>query len=367
MLNYGALIVVSITISTVLYLRVNQSLAENEIQELSSQTFHAIQNTVHSILDNANRYSQRIIASEKVQTYLGDDSVGPSNAQSNRDLSIVVNEILLAEETVSSIYIFRDGSLYFSWDNFLLGMGEGSIYSAPWYDEVVSKRGGQVWVRNSGGVLRHGPGTKDYLSLIRVINDLYTFEAIGILMVNIPVGAITRSFEQTAGEDQIQLMVARNGIPLVPFADEEMMDVAEWAELGPSASSTFTRSISGHEYRFVHSEDAEWNFAIALPVQFWSNPYQPINRLLIPLALMNLLLIFFGSIRISRSVTRPLLRLLESMGRAEEGDFSPTQFIGRSQEIVELQRRYNSMITTIRDSMVKEQEEQQIRSRLPET
>jgi len=364
MLEFGALILISITVSGILYQSINRSFAEKEIISLSRQTLYATQNNVHSVLNNANRYSQRIIKSNTVQAYLRDAAAEQSDPQSNVDIANAINEIMLAEETVSSIYIFRNGILYFSWDNLLLGMKTDSIAGAPWYGEVTEKRGGQVWVRNSGGVLNQRGNGPEYISLIREINDLYTFKKIGILMINIPLSEITDSFERTIGENRLNLMVSRNGEPLISFSDKALNYFSLSDQFARVLSDSFKHKVGGQEYRFASADSDGWRYTIAFPMNYWDNPYEPLNRILIPLALVNFLLIFFGSIRISQSVTRPLFRLLESMKKAEDGDFSLSKFKGKAEEILLLQERYNSMIVKIEQSMVKEKEEQKVRRRL---
>jgi len=364
MLDFGALIIISITVSGILYQSINRSFAEKEIVSLTQQTLYAIQNNVHSVLNNTNRYSQRIIKSRTVQSYLKDKTAEDSNPQSNKDIANVINEILLAEETVSSIYIFRNDTLYFSWDNLLLGMQTDTIRTAYWYDEVLDEKGGQVWVRNSGGVLNKRQNGTEYISLIRTINDLYTFNKIGVLMINIPLSEIRKSFEHTIGENQISLMVSRNDDPLIHFPDEALNEFSLSDQFKQIKSSAFKRNIEGQEYRFASTESGGWRYTIAFPVNFWSNPYETLNKILIPLALINFLLIFYGSIRISQTITRPLFRLLDSMKRAEGGDFSLSKFRGKSEEILLLQDRYNSMIMKIEQSMIKEKAEQKIRRRL---
>ena len=187
-LYYGVLLLASILVSGMLFQRVNRALAQRKIEDLARQNLYAIKNSVLLLLENANRYSQRIIASSAVQDYLKTDPNRQGTPTSNRAFQNVVNEVLLAEQTISSIYIFRDDVLYFSWDNFLLGMKGPGIREAPWYQEVIDKKGAQVWVKNSGGALKTRPGDEEYLSLIRMIDDLYTYKPIGILMINIPMG-----------------------------------------------------------------------------------------------------------------------------------------------------------------------------------
>ena len=110
---------------------------------------------------------------------------------------------------------------------------------------------------------------------------------------------------------------------MIPFTDKSLATYAATADFRTKKGGTFTKAVSGREHLFVSSESTGWEFDIAFPASFWSNPYEPINRVLLPIALFGLTMIFFGSIGISRNITRPLVDLLGAMRRAEGADFFP--------------------------------------------
>ena len=133
-----------------------------------------------------------------------------------------------------------------------------------------------------------------------MIDDLYTYKPIGILMINIPMGGVRKSFEGAIDGNQVELMVSRLGETLIPFTDKSLATYAATADFRTKKGGTFTKAVSGRGHQFVSSESTGWEFDIAFPASFWSNPYEPINRVLLPIALFGLTMIFFGSIGISR-------------------------------------------------------------------
>ena len=363
-LYYGLLILLSIGLSSALYRRINRELADRKLRELAMQTLYTIQSGAQALFDNTNRYSHRIIASSAVQAALAEDPSDRGSALSNRAILKTVNEILLAEQTVSSIYIFRNDDVFFSLDDMRSGMGIDSVRRASWYEEAVEGDGGQVWMVNAGGALNRRTNEEEYVSLVRTINDLYAFRMRGMLLINIPVSAIMSSFPRAVGEDRVELSIRRNGRTLIPFPEEKLRIYADSAGFWGGVPGVFSGKLSGDEYLFASTESRGWEYCIAFRVDDRADPYAPVSRVLLPIAAVSFLLIFLGSLWISRSVTRPLLVLLKEMKRVEEGEFRQARLSGRSEEIHQLQDRYNSMIATIERSILHEKEEQRTRRKL---
>ena len=363
-LYYGLLILLSIGLSSALYRRINRELADRKLRELAMQTLYTIQSGAQALFDNTNRYSHRIIASSAVQAALAEDPSDRGSALSNRAILKTVNEILLAEQTVSSIYIFRNDDVFFSLDDMRSGMGIDSVRRASWYEEAVEGDGGQVWMVNAGGALNRRTNEEEYVSLVRTINDLYAFRMRGMLLINIPVSAIMSSFPRAVGEDRVELSIRRNGRTLIPFPEEKLRIYADSAGFWGRVPGVFSGKLSGDEYLFASTESRGWEYCIAFRVDDRADPYAPVSRVLLPIAAVRFLLIFLGSLWISRSVTRPLLVLLKEMKRVEEGEFRQARLSGRSEEIHQLQDRYNSMIATIERSILHEKEEQRTRRKL---
>lgn len=301
---YILLLLISMLVSGMMYQRINRNLAESKIGDLSVQTLYAIQYSLQSLFNNTNKYSQKIIASDTVQGLLKANLAEVGIAESNQKFQKAMHEILLAEPTISSVYLFRNDDIYYSFDDLNLGVNIAGIRNAPWYQEVLDKNGGLIWRVNAGGVLRQYPHVEPYLSLIRTVNDLVTAKQIGILIVNIPLREIKKSYEHTVSENKLDLMVGRGRESMIPFANSELRGFADSQEFRLHTSSTFMKTLSGKGYLFASTESDGWNYSIALPINEWSNPYGPINRVLVPIALFNFLFIFLGSVWISRSITR---------------------------------------------------------------
>ncbi|WP_307547928.1 MULTISPECIES: sensor histidine kinase [unclassified Paenibacillus] len=358
---YILLLSVSLLVSGVLYQRFNRSLIDGKIAEVSEQSLNAIQSNMNSLFDNASKYSQRVIASGTVQELLKTDFTYDGFVASNLSIQKVLNEIFLAESSVASVYLFRNDDLYYSLEFQKLGLNIASMKSAPWYQEAVSKHGGPIWRINAGGLLNKG---EQYLSLIRVVNDLNTAKQLGMVMINIPLAQIKKPYEHTIDGKKYDLMVDREDALLMEFENPELQQFAESEEFQSHASGSFIKTIANNRYIFDKMEAHGWRYVTAFSMSDWPNPYKAVNRVLIPIVGFNVVFIFLGFIWITRSIIHPILSLLKSMRKAETGDYQEVLLNPNSNEIRQLQDRYNRLLATIQQSMEREKEEQTLRRKL---
>lgn len=361
---YIVLLSVSLLVSGVLYERFNRSLIDGKIAEVSEQSLNAIQSNMNSLFDNASKYSQRVIASGTVQELLKTDFTYDGFVASNLSIQKVLNEIFLAESSVASVYLFRNDDLYYSLEFQKLGLNIASMKSAPWYQEAVSKNGGPIWRINAGGLLNTPVKGEPYLSLIRVVNDLNTAKQLGIVMINIPLAQIKKPYEHTIDGKKYDLMVDREDALIMEFENPELQQFAESEEFRSHASGSFIKTIANNRYIFDKMEVGGWRYVTAFSMSDWPNPYKAVNRVLFPIVAFNVVFIFLGFIWITRSIINPILSLLKSMRKAETGDYQEVLLNPNSNEIRQLQDRYNRLLATIQQSMEREKEEQSLRRKL---
>ena len=361
---YILLLLISLLISSVLYQKFNQNLADDKIAEVSQQSLYAIQSNMETLFENISNYSQRVIASSMVQEVLKADFTYDGFVHSNQSIQKVMNEIFLAESNVSSIYLFRNDDLHYSVEFQKTNIHAVSIKSTSWYQEVIEKRGGLIWQINAGGLLITQPDGEQYLTLIRVVNDLNTSEQIGVVMINIPISQIKKLYEHSVDGKIFDLMVVREDAKLIQFENDELRQFAESTEFQSNKVGTLIKTISGKRFVFDKIEADGWEYVTALSISERPNPYSAVNRVLIPIIAFNFVFIVIGFIWITRSIIYPIISMLRSMAKAETGDYQPVQLHQKSNEIRQLQDRYNRLINTVKQSLERVNEEQSLRRKL---
>ncbi|WP_239618904.1 cache domain-containing sensor histidine kinase [Cohnella mopanensis] len=364
MAYYIVLLSFSLLVSGFLYQQFNRSLIDSKIAEVSEQSLYAIQSNMNSLFESISNYSQRVIASSTVQELLQDDMTYDKFVYSNQRIQKELDSIFLAETNVASVNLFRNDGLYYSLELQKVGLKNTDIRTYPWYEEAVGRTGGLLWRINAGGLLNTREEGEQYLSLIRVVNDLNTARQIGLVIINVPISKIHNLNDHSFDGKKYDLMVNSQDLSLIDFSNPGLREFAKSTAFGSHANVGFTQTVSGKRYLFDTIESRGWRYTTALSMSDWPNPYGAVNRVLIPIALFHFVFLFLGSTWITRSIIRPILNLLKSMRKAEAGDYQQVVLQSRSSEFLQLQDRYNSMITTIESSMEREKEEQNLRRKL---
>jgi signal transduction histidine kinase len=77
-------------------------------------------------------------------------------------------------------------------------------------------------------------------------------------------------------------------------------------------------------------------------------PREQLQDVLIPLGIILSFLVLFFGVNIGRSITRPIMALAEQANRISRGDFSKPVKLDREDEIGQLSRAFNAMISQLR-------------------
>ncbi|MFC5469086.1 sensor histidine kinase [Cohnella suwonensis] len=357
---YLVLLLVSMLVSSLLYQRINVKFTEEKISEVSMQTLNAIHAGVESLTDSANNYSQMIAANNTVQAVLS-NPLQEDIAISTGLLKTALYDFMLAEPSISSIHLFDNyGNNYDISHRPAMILQVSRIESTEWYQEVVDKHGKAIWRKNAGGIYKLGTNDTDFISLIRVINDLNNSRQIGIIVINIPVSELKKSYERSVNADKPDLMIESEHETLIGFERPSLTGFNDSDDISIPPVGSVYKTVGGQRYLFsiFASPVNGWKLTSAQPLGEWASPYKQFNLVLFLIMLFNFLFLFIGSVWISRVITMPILHLLRSMKKVEFGEFNPVQFEAFTDELKQLRDRYNNMIATTEQALIREKEEQ---------
>ncbi len=364
MIAYYTLLILSVCITAFVFIQMNRNWTEHKIGEVSGQTLIAIQTNMQSLFQNTDKYSQRIIASKTIQRILEQNNNTVDVAATNRIVQNTLFEIVLAEPTISSIYLFPQQGDYYSLNNSGLHLQTSNIRALSWYKEAIQKDGAGIWRMNGGGLFAQTSNEEPVLSLIRTVNSLYTMKPLGILVINIPLSQVENSYNQSLSKGTFDLMVSRPDVPLVHFTDPTLLEYSKSGNVWSSMGTNRIVSIHNERYLLSTSELDQWKYALVLPTKVLANSDESINRNFMIIIIILCLLFLSASIWLSQTITRPLMRLLKSMIGMKIGKYKPVVLLSAPSEIWWLQKRYNMMLEMIKQSRQREQEEQRVRARL---
>ncbi|WP_339285006.1 sensor histidine kinase [Paenibacillus sp. FSL R5-0486] len=393
---YFVIILLTVAFSALVLNRISENDAQRKINEASLQTITSIETNVNLMIENVNNYSKMIFSDPNLQNLLRQGNVY-SNLQTQSKVSAYLTNLMQAVPIIDSVYIYDNSGHRFSvgtqeWPTFM----EANVKEAPWYEQAL-KHNGRYLLRLNGGNNDSGVSAtgendgQEVVSFIRLIRDLDDTSPLGFLVMNIKGKSIAQAYANLSAPDSFQVAIldehqrviatnATDGKKAVPAVSGESISVASGQEgmhemleanqaklkqtFQEQSSGFITLQSGGQEYAVTYrsSGDDQWKFISMSPYQATDTRNKSMVMLALILLAVNGTVFFVSSFIISRSVIKPIHKLLRSMQKAPSGNFRKVTVELNSYEFAQLYGGYNQMIEQI-EQMLKRiiQEQQTIR------
>lgn len=381
MLFYFALLIFSILLSSALYQNFYSDIMSRKVSEVSLQTLYSINSSISLMVENSKNLSKVIIASEEVQEPLrtvtrhledsgpaGKDSPVSSamsiNLDSQRKINSHVSKFIEAFPFITAIYIFDNMSQRYGVDVTLLkSLKYDDIDGAGWYGEAVNANGGYLLRLNAGGALENTTEDK-YISLIRIINDIYTQKPIGTLLLNISESSFVSSYSDIVNKYDTDIMILDgSGQSIVSFRNPLYGKIGAMEASDNASFGSRIEKIGNTEYlvSFLDIAEYDWRIVSVMPFKELSKESSIFSVIAFAVIAVNSLLLFLGSVLVSRMITTPIKKLLKSMKGVEKGEFRKVSIRAGNDEIGKLRDGYNIMISEIQGLIHRVVEDQKIK------
>jgi two-component system sensor histidine kinase YesM len=382
MVFYSILLVFSVLSSSVLYQNIYSNTMRNKVGEVSMQTLSSINSNISSILENSKNLSTVIISSDEVQQPLkhekstAEPAVKTSSGQESADTEIItvdlaaqrrvnayVSKFIEAFPFISSIYIYDNYSQRYGIDKLpLKRMKEADIRKAGWYSDAMNAQGGYILRLNAGDVFEDTSG-ETYISLIRIINDIYTQKPIGVLIINISEKSFVESYKDIVDQYDTDIMIMNGeGSVIVNFTNPVSVNIKEaLSSSGDKKSVLIKENNKDYLVSYLDVEKYDWTIISLMPFDELSRESNIFSVIALVVIVLNSLLLFLGSIAVSRIITSPIKKLMRSMKGVEKGEFRRFDIENVSDEFGKLRDGYNIMISEIQALIDKVVEDQKMK------
>ena len=187
--------------------------------------------------------------------------------------------------------------------------------------------------------------------MIRIINNIQTFKPIGLLVVNIPEKSINQSYRSISSKYSTSVMIIDNmGVnisnmmsPKLQGSENKMYDMLDEKRQSKQVK------IKGREYIFskLKVDGINWNIVGAIPFDEFSKESNVFSIVTFVIILLNSVLFLFGAIFVSRLISNPIKKLMDSMKSVEKGEFRKAEIVVGNDEVGILKDRYNIMVEEI--------------------
>ncbi len=344
---FSIIFILSTVILNFTYNKINKIYSLEKMKQSSVEVLESAEVNTSMIIDNVNDTSKMIISSYNVQNTLKKNYNEKSEYD---DISNYLIQFTNFNSNISSIYILdNNGNKYYSENVFYKNFELEKIKSCEWYDELLNNKGGYILKLNGGGFFE-GNGN-NYVSLIRVINDINTGQKIGMLIINIDENAFYNLSLKLGNQYGTKLIIKNEMDELIikPDVSIEILNRTEKDNYSDSKVEFSEERVDKQDYFISSLKTPNYNWRLITVMQYNELPEQTkyIKYFLIYFSVINFILIIIGSIIISKFITKPIKKLCESMKDIESGEFNIVNIKTYNDEVGELKKGYNIMISQI--------------------
>ena len=337
---------------------------EKDVGDAGKQLVSAQATILDMIWDHITQFSNIVYFDSAVQNTL--KHIDRSEIQAE-DLQTVQNS--LASMILSSKYIYGAvliNNYYSSYKSVRqnnLVIDTAAIKKSDWYIQLQTSQGDVFFTHRSDGVINF-PGYPDqnYITYIRTIPDMSTYDELAILMLIIDERTIQNLlYNFNMNPSYVFYIADTNGNFIIP-PKQKMEDAVPIIQ---KTDNIVYRSISYNGRPAVCIQKPlgiqDWYIVGLLNIRAREELQSTYVAVIGVFVLVNTLITGIISLLLKYYVFSPLLRLQEHMQEIERGNFVPMQISEKGHnEILTLQRVNNHMIFSIKDLIEKIKIEEKI-------
>lgn len=351
MLIYFIFLLFSTSLSGWLYQKISYDITADKVSELSLQTLYSIKSNIDSMLDNISYNSRMILSNREIQALLRDqETIKDVDAQNT--MNNYLTSLIDSMANISSIYLFDNYGNRYGIDKLSIkSFSFDTTKQASWYKDASDKKGMYI-LRLNAGEERNWNSKKNYVSFIRVVNDMELQNEIGILMINIAESYFVNCYKDIISRDgtSILLLDENNNSIVSHYGESEGHTLdRQLQDLGDKEHYSVIEKIDGKDYILssLNIDKYGWKILSRIPFKELSEEANNFYIVALLVVLLNGILLFFGAILISRLIANPIKKLLKSMKGIENGEFKKVHIEDRNDEIGRLRDGYNIMVSEI--------------------
>ncbi|OOM73158.1 sensor histidine kinase [Clostridium sp. BL-8] len=347
---FSIIFLLSTVILNFTYKKINSIYTSEKMRQSSAEVLESAETNTNMIIDNVNNVSKMIISSDNVQNTLRKVDEQGKERTDYDNISNYLIQFTNFDSNISSIYILDEyGDKYYSENVVYKNFDLEKIKESDWYDELLENRGKYILKLNGGGFFKSDG--ENYVSLIRVINDINTGQKLGLLVINIDENAFNDLNLKLSQKYGTKLIIKNEKDELITKSDDsaEILNGIKDEDYSDSKISFSIENVDKKDYIIssIKVQDYDWKLTTIMQYSELSKQTSYTKLFLIYFTIINFILIVIGSIIISKFITSPLKKLSESMEDVKKGEFNEVNIKTYNDEVGELKNGYNIMISQI--------------------
>lgn len=362
-LIYISVLIFSLGLSFTIISYINREYTEREVGEVGIQTVNALKGNLTIIFDNVTQFSDLIYFDEDIQSSLKLIDSMYMNPHIHRSITKSLVNMILSGDYLSGVFIFdKYQNPYSSYKMAPAAIHVDKMMNTNWYKELREARGNGFFIHGSEEVIEFRDN-RNYISYIREIGDMNTYEPLATLLVTIDAKTIEDYFKEvTASYDNKFFIVDEYNNFVIPPNEyqEEMKNFLSTSKIGDGSYESITVDNSNVIMVSQEMGISGWKLVGAFKIDNMRAMAPYYTTAIAIIIAMNILFVFISSIFLTRLIFKPLSRLEKHMGIVERGNFIEMPIDEHKNEINNLKGVFNHMTLSIKSLIERIKEEEQI-------
>lgn len=346
-----ALIPFFLFVIIVTYLFLRQ--AESNISDHTDQMLNQVKTSIDVYISTIEKTSN-YITKEMENSIFFNVTQEEDNSWENERIRItdMFHNIANTHSEVAGLLVATEHDMYISTG--MTRISRDSFTEESWYRKAADNPNEIQIISNITGrniITNEGYSVDNVFSLSKAIINNKTGEVMGVILLDIKHDIISQSIESiTIGERGFIFVIDDNQqVVYTPPSIITYRVNPVWME--QEGETPITTRINGEKYqiRQKYSDYTGWKIVGVFSLDEIMGPINAILYILVSCLLISLMCIIVFSLKISQTITKPIIQLKRLMKRAEAGDLKVRFHINFQDEVSELGGNFNQMLDRIED------------------
>jgi two-component system sensor histidine kinase YesM len=365
---FSCLIVINIFVMSILSYNIVEDTVRRNSRDYSYQLIEQVNTNIESYITYMENISQMVLENYDVREYLGyyDTSTNISDETLEQRISGYFRSIINARSDISSIMVFGANGKFISNRRYIRLNKSNNPEDQDWYKKAI-EAGGKPVISSSHVQNVIENEYRWVVTLSRELSINNGENSLGVFLVDLNYSVINNMCNKIElGEKGYIFIIDRNGNIVYHPQQQLIYSNTKTEMIDQVLKSTDSNFIAGEGkerkmYTIKESANTGWKIIGVNYVDELVSNKKDIQRSFLMGGLGFFVITILLSVFISSRISRPVKTLEASMKKVEKGNFDIKVNIENSNEIGELSKTFNIMIEKIKELMLQNNKEQELK------
>jgi two-component system sensor histidine kinase YesM len=347
--------------------RLSTNAAEQSSREHTSQLIEQVNSNIETYINYMENISQMVQSNYDIREYLKNtaalDSINNLNLEQR--ITFQLSSVLNSRKDISSILVFNNDGNIIPYNEIKLNPFADPTQQS-WYKKAVEAKGDVVI--SSSHVQNAIQGEYNWVvSLSRQLSDENGSKQLGVLLVDLNYSVINDLCNKIKLGKKGYIFILDSEGNIVYHPQQQLIysnlkhEIIDQVMTSRTNSFTTSEGKESRMYTINSSQHTGWRIVGVTYVDELVSNKKDIQTYIILWGLGLMVVAVMLSVFLSLRISRPIKQLEASMKQVEKGNFDTQVNIEDSNEIGQLSKRFNRMTAEIKELMVQNVNEQELK------